>query len=99
MIAGKDVFFRGQEAIDAGLADVLMEREASMPVYADAADDLPTDIASLDRLLAKQGMKRAQRRDLFKAIKGTPNAADPATPNAGTVEADFTLGLRALSLN
>ncbi len=99
MIAGKDVFFTGQEAIDAGLADVLMEREAQMPVYADANDDLPTDIASLDKLLAKQGMKRAQRRDLFKAIKGTPNAADPATPNAGeTDEPDLAALVAALTL-
>lgn len=81
MIAGKDVFFRGQEAIEAGLADTLMEREAEMPVYA-TADDLPSDKASLDKYLAKQGMPRAARRDLYRAI-GTPSAVDPATPSAG----------------
>lgn len=83
MIAGKDVFFRGQEAIDAGLADTLLEREAQMPVYA-ASADLPADKASLDTFLAKQGMTRSQRRDLYAALgTGTPRAAEPATPRAG----------------
>jgi len=85
MIAGKDVYFRGQEAIDAGLADTLMERDAQMPVYAEAGD-FPTDKATLDRFLAKQNMPRSQRRDLFRAMgEGTRTAADPdpATPRAG----------------
>jgi ATP-dependent Clp protease protease subunit len=85
MIAGKDVYFTGQEAIDAGLADVLMEREAEMPVYA-SGPSLPGDKASLDKFLAEQGMSRSQRRDLFRAIgSGTSRAAepDPATPRAG----------------
>ncbi|MEH3121088.1 MAG: Clp protease ClpP [Sphingomonas phyllosphaerae] len=81
MIAGKDVYFRGQEAIEAGLADTLLEREAQMPVYA-SADDQPTDKASLDRFLAKHNVPRSARRDLYRAI-GTQNAADPATPRAG----------------
>lgn len=81
MIAGKDVYFRGQEAIEAGLADVLMEREAQMPVYA-SAEDLPTDKATLDKFLAKHNVPRSARRDLYRAI-GTPSAADPATQNAG----------------
>ncbi len=97
MIAGKDVFFRGQEAIDAGLADTLMEREAQMPVYA-AADQFPSDKASLDRFLAKQDMPRAARRDLYRAI-GTHNAADPATPSAGNEpQADFSRLLEALTV-
>lgn len=86
MIAGRDVFLRGQEAIDAGLADELMDRDAEMPVYANA-DDLPSDKASLDKLLAKQGMTRSQRRDLYRAMgDDTPNAVatNPATPRAGT---------------
>jgi ATP-dependent Clp protease, protease subunit len=94
MIAGKDVYFRGQEAIDAGLADTLMEREAQMPVYA-SADDFPSDKASLDRFLAKQNMPRSARRDLFRAI-GTPSAADPATPRAGDEPEPWFSGLTAL---
>jgi ATP-dependent protease ClpP protease subunit len=88
MILGKDVYFRGQEAIDAGLADVLLEREAEMPVYA-KGKNLPTDKASLDKFLADQGMTRSERRDLFSAIgSGTSRAAPstPATPRAGTPE-------------
>jgi ATP-dependent protease ClpP protease subunit len=84
MIAGKDVFFRGQEAIDAGLADTLIEREAQMPVYASAEDQFPSDKQALDTFLAKQGMTRSQRRDLYAAMgTSTPRAAEPATPRAG----------------
>lgn len=97
MIAGKDVYFRGQEAIEAGLADQLLKREAQMPVYA-TADDLPTDKASLDRFLAKHDVPRSARRDLYRAI-GTQNAADPATPRAGDEpEADFSRLLAALTV-
>lgn len=99
MIAGKDVYFRGQEAIDAGLADTLMEREAQMPVYA-SADDFPSDKASLDRFLAKQNMPRSARRELFRAMgDGTQNATslDPATLRAGDEpEADFSRLFEAL---
>lgn len=97
MIAGQDVFLRGQEAIDAGLADGLMEREAQMPVYA-TADDLPTDKASLDRFLAKHDVPRSARRDLYRAM-GTHNAADPATLRAGDEpEPDFSALLTALTV-
>ncbi|HEX8556186.1 MAG TPA: hypothetical protein VF695_15880, partial [Sphingomonas sp.] len=96
MIAGKDVYFRGQEAIDAGLADTLMAREAQMPVYA-AADEFPSDKASLDRFLAKQRMPRSARRDLFRAM-GTPSAADPATLRAGDDAEPWFAGLTALSV-
>ncbi|QQN73946.1 head maturation protease, ClpP-related [Croceicoccus sp. YJ47] len=97
MIAGKDVFFRGQEAIDAGLADVMMEREAEMPVYA-SANDFPSDKASLDRFLAKNDMPRSARRDLYRAI-GTHNAAEPATPSAGNEpQADLSVLFQALTV-
>ena len=85
MILGKDVFFRGQEAIDAGLADELLEQEAVMPVYAET-EDFPSDKASLDKFLAKHSMPRSARRDLLRAIgSGTSRAAEPnpATPRAG----------------
>jgi len=100
MIAGKDVYFRGQEAIDAGLADTLMERDAQMPVYA-SADEFPSDKASLDRFLAKQNMPRSARRDLFRAIGGgTLNAADPdpATLRAGDDAEPWFAGLTALNV-
>jgi len=86
LIKGKDHFMRGQEAIDAGLADMLMDREAQMPVYSSADGDFPTDKESLDQFLAKHNMPRSERRDLYRAMgAGTPRAADPdpATPRAG----------------
>lgn len=97
MIADKDMYFRGQEAIDIGLADTLLERDAQMPVYA-AAEDFPSDKPSLDRYFAKQGMPRSARRDLYRAI-GTQNAADPATPSAGNEpQADYSRLLEALTV-
>jgi len=97
MIAGKDVYFRGQQAIDAGLADLLLDREAQMPVYAEAPDH-PSDKASLDQFLAKNGMSRSERRDLFRAMNpGTHNAADPATLRAGD-EPDAAMSRALLAL-
>ncbi len=98
MIAGKDVFFRGDEAIEAGLADALIEREAQMPVYAEG-DDFPSDKGSLDAFLAKQGMPRTERRDLYRAITpDTPRAErDNPTPNAGPTEEQITRLLSAMS--
>ncbi len=101
MIAGKDVYFRGQEAIDAGLADSIMERDAQMPVY--AASEYPKDKASLDRFLAKQEMPRSARRDLYRAMSlDTPNADQlaPVTPRAGDEpEPDFSRLFEALSIS
>lgn len=100
MIAGKDIYFRGQEAINAGLADTLMARDAEMPVY--AATEFPSDKASLDRFLAKQDMPRSARRDLYRAIGAdTHNAVPPdnATLRAGDEpESDLSALLSALTV-
>lgn len=97
MIAGQDVFLRGQEAIDAGLADSLMEREAQMPVYA-SADQFPSDKPSLDKFLAKHDVPRSARRDLYRAM-GTHNATEPATLRAGDEPGpDFSALLTALTV-
>jgi ATP-dependent Clp protease protease subunit len=98
LIAGKDVFFRGQEAIDAGLADALIEREAQMPVYAAAADHFPSDKASLDKFLEKQGMPRAERKDLFREITPEARRAEGhADYQAGITKEQEDLLLRAMS--
>lgn len=102
MIEGKDHYFRGQAAIDAGLADLMMDRDAQMPVYSASADSFPSDKESLDQFLAKHKMPRSERRELYRAI-GTvmPRAGDPdpATQNAGDEpEPDFTALLTALSV-
>lgn len=96
LIAGQDVFLRGQQAIDAGLADALMEREAQMPVYA-SANDFPSDKPSLDRFLAKHDVPRSARRDLYRAM-GTRNAADPVTPRADDDAEPWFAGLTALNV-
>jgi len=95
-----ETFIGGQDAVDQGFADSVMQREAQMPVYAEA-EDFPSDQATLDKFLAKQNMPRSARRELFRAIKpGTPRADGPATPNAGTNdEPDFTPLITALSLS
>lgn len=102
MIAGKDTYFTGQEAIDAGLADLMMDREAMMPVYSASAEAIPTDKESLDQFLAKHNMTRSQRRELYRAMgTATPRAGDPdpATHNAGDEpEPDFSALLTALSV-
>lgn len=96
MIAGKDVYFRGREAIEAGLADQLLEREAQMPVYASAPGPFPRDKASLDKFLEKQGMPRAERRDLFRGIEPEARRAEgPA--EAGITEEQEARLLRAMS--
>jgi ATP-dependent protease ClpP protease subunit len=98
LIAGKDVFFRGQEAIDAGLADALIEREAQMPVYASADDHFPSDKASLDKFLEKQGMPRAERKDLFREITPEARRAEGhADQQAGITKEQEDLLLRAMS--
>jgi ATP-dependent protease ClpP protease subunit len=96
-----ETYIGGQDAVAQGFADEVMEREAQPVVYA-SADEFPSDQASLDKFLAKKAnMPRAERRELFKALKaGTPNAADPATLNAGgEPEADVSALLQALSLS
>lgn len=94
-----ETYIGGQDAVDQGFADEVLEREAQPPVYA-AAEELPGDLRSLDKLLAKQGMARSERRDLYKAIKGgTPSAAAPATPSAGSARArDISRLLQALKI-
>jgi ATP-dependent Clp protease protease subunit len=79
-----ETYIGGQDAVDRGFADTVMQREAEMPVY--ASTDLPTDKASLDKFLAAKGVARSERRALYRAMGvGTPRAADPdpATPRAG----------------
>lgn len=100
MISGKDQYFTGQTAIDAGLADLLMDREAQMPVYV-ASASFPTDKETLDQFLAKQNMPRAERRELFRAMRtGKPSAADStnATHDAGNEAEPWFAGLTALSV-
>ncbi len=94
-----ETYMRGDQAVARGFADTVLEREAQPPVYADASGTFPADPQSLDRMLAKAGMARGARRDLFRAIKGddTPGASSPNDPktaarNRARIEA-LTKGL------
>lgn len=96
-----ETFLGGEDAIEKGFADALLDREAVPVAYA-AAGDFPTDQASLDKFLAKTAkMPRSERRELFKALKsGTPSAANPVTPSAGgPAEPDISRLIEALSVN
>lgn len=85
-----ETWIPAQDAVDQGFADAIMQREAQPVVYASA--DAPADMASLDRLLAKQGMARQQRRDLYRTIKGE------APPAAQVDDAGRRALLRALTI-
>jgi ATP-dependent protease ClpP protease subunit len=76
-----ETYMRADLAVQRGFADRVMEREAQLPVYANASASLPSDPKALDRLLAKQGMTRGARRDLFRAIKGEPDPPSALTSN------------------
>lgn len=94
-----ETYIGGRDAVAAGFADTLMERDAEMPVYASA--DLPKDKASLDKFLATKGVSRSERRELFRAMGlSTPRAADPdpATPRAGDDAEPWFAGLTALNV-
>jgi len=92
-----ETFIGGKDAVEQGFADSVMQRDAEMPVYAEA-QEFPSDKASLDRFLAKHDMPRSARRDLYRAM-GTQNAAEPATPSAGNEpQADLSRLLQALTV-
>lgn len=94
-----ETYIGGRDAVAAGFADAVMEREAQMPVYASA--DLPKDKASLDKFLATKGVSRSERRDLYRAMGlSTPRAAepDPATPRAGDEPEALARLLQAMSV-
>lgn len=54
-------------------------------------------LRTVDNMLAKQGLSRAERRDLLNQIKGTQDAAKTSTQDA-TQNLEFQVGLAALNL-
>jgi ATP-dependent protease ClpP protease subunit len=86
-----ETFFNGENAVDIGLADALLEADEVEP------DEEPSTEAALRRIdleLARAGMPRSQRRDLINRMpggtpgatsrhSGTPGATANATPGAG----------------
>jgi ATP-dependent protease ClpP protease subunit len=93
---GRGSFFRGQQAVDMGLADALLEAEAEQPVYADAADDLPQSLRQWDRKLASgERLTKSERRALFGEIRGMQDAAAPAKQDAGVLASLWKLASTA----
>lgn len=89
---GAGTYLRGQAAIDMGLADGLLDVAAEAPVYADGSDDLPQSLRGWDRKLAEGGkLTKAERRALFNEIRGTQDAAAPATQDAGVLASLYKL--------
>lgn len=79
---GGGTLFRGQGAIDAGLADALLD-DKEIKTDASASGGLKA-AAIIDHALAAQGMTRSERRSLIAESKGgKPGAAATAMRNAG----------------
>lgn len=89
---GSGTYLRGQQAIDMGLADGMLEISAEAPIYADTSDDLPHSLRGWDKKLAEGGkLTKAERRALFNEIRGTQDAAAPATQDAGVLASLYKL--------
>lgn len=86
----QETYFNGDQAIEVGLADSLL---ASDQVTEDksAAPEANAKMAirHADIAMAKGGMPRSKRRDLLAKLKGTQDATQPATQDAGKVLAEL----------
>ncbi|WP_162141978.1 head maturation protease, ClpP-related [Aureimonas ureilytica] len=79
---GGGTYFRGQQAVDIGLADGLLDVRAESPVYADNSDDISHSLREWDRKLAGK-LTKAERRQLFHDLRGMQDAAADAMQDAG----------------
>ncbi|QYX58115.1 Clp protease ClpP [Roseovarius sp. SCSIO 43702] len=78
-----ETFLTAQEAVAAGLADIIAgETDAASDVSAQVRPDILAK-RRIDAALAQQGIPRSERRMMLKQITGTRNAAEPATHDAG----------------
>ncbi|PWR24564.1 head maturation protease, ClpP-related [Zavarzinia aquatilis] len=75
-----ETYLSAREAVDKRFADMISSDP--VPPASSARADRSAR-ASLDILLARQGVPRAERRRLLRDATGTPGAAVPATPCAG----------------
>ena len=75
-----ETYLSGEEAISMGLADGLL---ASDEVAPSSEGDATAAIRRMEIALAKAGVPRSERRQLFRETFGTPGAAEPAKPRAG----------------
>lgn len=78
-----ETFISGEDAVSMGLADGLLKSDQVKKSDTDAAS---SSIRRMEVALAKAGVPRSERRQLFKQAFGTPSAADTAKPRAGNPE-------------
>ena len=75
-----ETYLSGEEAISMGLADGLL---ASDEVAPSSEGDATAAIRRMEIALAKAGVPRSERRQLYREPLGPPGAAEPAKPRAG----------------
>jgi len=83
----KETYMSGTQAIERGFADALLPADAmKVDENAKAADRSANEVRALELTLVQAGATRTQARDRINKIKGTPGAAQEATPGAGSTE-------------
>lgn len=78
-------FINGKNAVEKGFADALLDAD-EVEVEDSEKSGNNAALRKLDTALARAGMPRTERRELFKDLQGTPSAA-LSTPSAGATEA------------
>lgn len=77
-----ETWLSGQASLDAGLATSLLNADEVKEDQEQKNNALFAK-RKVDNILAKQGLPRSERRSLLEQIKGTQDAAQDATHNAG----------------
>lgn len=86
----KETWMTGKEAVEAGLADSLMDDD-----YSEDKDNARAALRTVEAALAAQGMSRSERRRVISEMTGKPSAVGQAMPGAGD-NAAFTAALSEL---
>ncbi|MCB1836279.1 MAG: Clp protease ClpP [Alcanivoracaceae bacterium] len=89
----RETWLGGQDAVDQGFADGILE---SSEVKETSAQGERVAARKLDIALAKSGMPRSERRRLLNELKsGTPSAAGGGTPNATATNTPRAVDVKA----
>lgn len=81
----KETWFNGEKAVEAGLADGFLPADATRRDGSSTRADMT--LRRADALLAKAGMPRGDRRELFGNLRGTQDAARNGTRDAADIGA------------
>jgi len=87
-----ETWLNGEQAIESGFADAFLPADEIDEVE-EAKAGKAKALHTIDNLLAKAGVSRSQRRQLFKELQDTPSAVQGSTPSAAatvTPSADDT---------